>query len=49
MKITYLTKKERKTIRRGDFGSKLALNHPFSIDKKNKGGDGWGLGEKRDD
>jgi len=40
MKITYLTKKERKTIWRGDFGSKLALNHPSAVDKKKKGGDG---------
>jgi len=28
--------KEEKTIQRGDFGSKLTLNHPSLIDKKKK-------------
>jgi len=28
---------EEKTIRMGDFGSKLTINHPSSVDKKRKG------------
>ena len=32
--ITYLTKRERKTIQRGDFGSTLTLNHPSLINQE---------------
>jgi len=37
--ITYLNIAYRKTIRRGDFRSKLILNHSSSEDKKKKGCD----------
>jgi len=30
-------RKEWKIIRKDDFGSKLTLNHPFSMDNKKKG------------
>ncbi|KEH18475.1 hypothetical protein MTR_8g020647 [Medicago truncatula] len=36
MEITYSTRKERKTIRMGDFRLELTLNHSSSIDKKKK-------------
>jgi len=36
----YLAKKERKTIRMSDFGLKLILNHPSSVDNKKNGVDG---------
>jgi len=36
IKITYLTKKEGKTIRMNDFELKLTLNHLSSIEKKKK-------------
>ena len=47
MKITYLTKKEGKISRRGDFGTQLTLNHASSTGKKKKSGDGVWEGEKR--
>jgi len=37
VEFSYLISIERKPTRRGDFGSKLTLNHPSSIDKKKKG------------
>jgi len=43
VKITYLTEKERKAIRKGDFRSKLTINQSFSTDKEKKGGDTQGL------
>jgi len=39
VEITYLTKREGKRIQRGDFGSKLNLNDPYSVDKNKKGVD----------
>ena len=44
MKITYLTKKERKTIQIGDFRSILTLNHLSLIDKEEE--KWWQLGLK---
>jgi len=37
VEITYLIRIEEKTIWGGDFGSKLTINHPSSVDKKRKG------------
>jgi len=34
VKITYFAKREIKTIRRGDFGSKLTINHPSLLDQE---------------
>jgi hypothetical protein len=39
VEITYLTEKERKTIQKGDFMSKLTINERSSTDKEKKGGD----------
>jgi len=36
VEITYLTKREKKTISKGDFEPKLILNHPSWIDQRRR-------------
>jgi len=43
MEITYSTRKEGKTIMRGDSRSKLTINHLYSTYEKKKRGDGLGF------
>jgi len=48
VKIIYLNSRERKTIQRGDFVSKLILNHSSLIVNKKRNCDNYGLRKRKE-